>query len=163
MLHIYLLTVRFRAFPAESSKSWQQHLLDHFFFDAEDRMVRLHALNMKGARSKYLKDLFIQYRGAVAAYDEGLIKNDAVLATAVWRNIYGADEKVDVRALGEIVSYMRRCASKLDQVEDEVLAMGSVKFGNIGREKTLVMERSKLLDEPFVAGDSDPVEPPKEA
>jgi len=31
-----------------------------------------------------------QYRGAVTAFDEGLVTSDPVLAAAVWRNLFGA-------------------------------------------------------------------------
>jgi cytochrome b pre-mRNA-processing protein 3 len=38
----------------------------------------------------YMRDMFHQYRGAVAALDEGIMGSDAVLAAAVWRNLFGA-------------------------------------------------------------------------
>lgn len=37
-----------------------------------------------------MKDMLEQYRGSVAAYDEGLVSGDAVLAAAIWRNVFGA-------------------------------------------------------------------------
>jgi cytochrome b pre-mRNA-processing protein 3 len=36
-----------------------------------------------------MKDVLEQYHGSISAYDEGLIKGDAVLAAAIWRNIFG--------------------------------------------------------------------------
>ncbi|TAQ87717.1 hypothetical protein B7494_g3949 [Chlorociboria aeruginascens] len=102
MLHMYLFTVRFRCFPAASMEVWQQHLIDHFFHDAEDRMVVNHKMTARGTRNRYLKDLFVQWRGLIAAYDEGIIKGDTVLAAAVWRNMFKADENVDVRHLAQI-------------------------------------------------------------
>lgn len=39
----------------------------------------------------YLRDMLYQYHGANMGYDEGLISgSDAVLAAAVWRNLFGA-------------------------------------------------------------------------
>ncbi|KAF8152614.1 hypothetical protein B0H34DRAFT_726820 [Crassisporium funariophilum] len=37
-LHIWMLTVRLRALPAEHGKYYQQALIDHFFIDIEDRI-----------------------------------------------------------------------------------------------------------------------------
>lgn len=37
-----------------------------------------------------MRDMLEQYRGSVSAYDEGLVAGDAVLAAAIWRNIFGA-------------------------------------------------------------------------
>lgn len=38
----------------------------------------------------YLRDMLYQYHGANLGYDEGLISdNDAILAAAIWRNLFG--------------------------------------------------------------------------
>lgn len=37
-----------------------------------------------------MTDMLEQYRGSVAAYDEGLVAGDPVLAAAIWRNVFGA-------------------------------------------------------------------------
>ncbi|RXW17004.1 hypothetical protein EST38_g8851 [Candolleomyces aberdarensis] len=37
-LHVWLLTVRLRALPAEHGRHYQQALIDHFFIDVEDRV-----------------------------------------------------------------------------------------------------------------------------
>ncbi|KAL9579537.1 MAG: hypothetical protein Q9203_006654, partial [Teloschistes exilis] len=65
-LHMYILHVRLRAFHPASAQTWHQHLLDHFFYTAEDRMVRDHNIAARGARNSYLKDLFVQWRGLLA-------------------------------------------------------------------------------------------------
>ncbi|KAI1805644.1 ubiquinol-cytochrome C chaperone-domain-containing protein [Daldinia bambusicola] len=121
MLHLYLVFARLRNLEPEAARSWQQQLTDHFFFDAEERMDRTHGIGSRGLRHRYLKDLFVQWRGIIAAYDEGLVKGDAVLAAAVWRNVFKAREDVDVRALAAIVSWMRLCLKMLDQISDEAL------------------------------------------
>ncbi|KAL8864156.1 MAG: hypothetical protein Q9198_010056, partial [Flavoplaca austrocitrina] len=145
-LHMYILTVRLRAFPAAHAPSWHQHLLDHFFYSAEDRLVREHNIQARSLRNKYLKDLFTQWRGLLAGYDEGLVKGDAVLATAVWRNVFGGKEDVDLVGLGEVVSYMRGVLKGLDEMEDEVVADGEIQFGDPRSQKKVVEARSKLLD-----------------
>ncbi|KAH9211001.1 ubiquinol-cytochrome C chaperone-domain-containing protein [Leptodontidium sp. 2 PMI_412] len=149
MLHMYLLAVRLRCFPAQSEKPWQQHLLDHFFHDAENRMTIYHNMHASGTRSKYLKDLFIQWRGLLAAYDEGLVKGDAVLAAAVWRNVFKASEDVDIKVLGQIVSYMRRALKGLDTLPDERISQATLEFGSPEVESVIVRQRSKMMDLPF--------------
>ena len=144
---MYLLTVRIRSFPPEYAPTWHQHLLDHFFYVAEDRMVRLHGIHAHSVRNKYLKDLFVQWRGLMAGYDEGLARRqDAVLATAVWRNIFCADEEVDLRGLGTVVSYMRGVLGGLAAMEDGDLTEGGVEFGDPGGEKSVVMARSRMME-----------------
>ncbi|KAI4110523.1 MAG: hypothetical protein LQ339_001389 [Xanthoria mediterranea] len=145
-LHMYILTVRLRAFPATHAPSWHQHLLDHFFYAAEDRLVRDHNIQARSLRNKYLKDLFTQWRGLLAGYDEGLVKGDAVLATAVWRNVFGGKEDVDLVGLGEVVSYMRGVLKGLDGMEDEVVAEGEIQFGDPRSQRKVVEMRSKMMD-----------------
>ncbi|KAK5141201.1 Serine carboxypeptidase 3, partial [Cryomyces antarcticus] len=67
-------------------------------------MATYHGMVARGTRNKYLKDLFIQWRGVLAAYDEGLIRGDAVMAAAVWRNVFKGDENVDAEKLALIVA-----------------------------------------------------------
>lgn len=95
-LHMYLVTVRLRAFDDQAQfRDYQRYLIEHFSNAAEDKMLILHSMGARGIRNRYLKDLFIQWRGLLAAYDEGMIQGDAVLAAAVWRNLWKAKEDVD--------------------------------------------------------------------
>ncbi|KAF2497528.1 hypothetical protein BU16DRAFT_525174 [Lophium mytilinum] len=144
-LHMYLLTVRFRLFPKAHAPAWHQHLLDHFFHNAEDRMETYHGMVARGVRNKYLKDLWIQWRGVLAAYDEGLVKGDAVLAAAVWRNVFKADPAADVKAIAEIVSWMRREVRRLGEASDAEIAAGWTFKGDPGEEAPAVELKSKLM------------------
>ncbi|KAN0082148.1 Ubiquinol-cytochrome C chaperone domain containing protein [Elaphomyces granulatus] len=124
-LHMYLLTVRLRALPSrESVLTHSRHLIDHFSHNAEHRMVVLHKLSSRSIRNKYLKDLFLQWRGILAAYDEGLVKGDAVLGAAVWRNLWKASpigpdgkEELDWTQVAYVVAYIRRVLSELSRVD----------------------------------------------
>ncbi|KAK4650665.1 Serine carboxypeptidase 3 [Podospora pseudocomata] len=124
MLHMYLLVVRFRDMPKIQQTTFQDGLVNHFFYEAEAKMDLVHNLTSRVIRQKYLKDLFVQWRGLVLAYDEALAKDsDAVLAGAVWRNLYKADENVDVRRLAAAVGYMRRGMADLAHKGEEDLVM----------------------------------------
>lgn len=74
------------------------------------------------------------------------MKGDAVLATAVWRNVFGGKEDVDLVGLGEVVSYMRGVLKGLDGMEDEVVAEGEIQFGDPRSQRKVVEMRSKMMD-----------------
>ncbi|KAK3902355.1 mitochondrial putative 3-oxoacyl-synthase [Staphylotrichum tortipilum] len=120
MLHMYLLVVRFRGFDAAAQQAYQAPLVNHFFHEAEAKMEDVHHITSGAMRQRYLKDLFVQWRGLILAYDEGIVKGDAVLAAAVWRNLFKADEEVDVRALAAVVAWMRGALMALGSMSDEM-------------------------------------------
>jgi cytochrome b pre-mRNA-processing protein 3 len=164
MLHMYLIAARFRCFPTLSqTQTWQQDLLDHFFYDAENRMMVNHNMHARGTRNKYLKDLFIQWRGLLAAYDEGIYKGDAVLAAAIWRNVFKANENVDIKVLAQIVSYMRRALKGLDSMPDETLMSVDLQFGSPKDEANVVAMKSKMMDLPFEKAPGKDFPPTKKA
>ncbi|KAL4869966.1 hypothetical protein BDV12DRAFT_67758 [Aspergillus spectabilis] len=155
-LHMYLLTVRLRALPShESLQTYSRHLIDHFSHNAEHRMDVLHGLTSRTIRNKFLKDLFIQWRGLLAAYDEGLIKGDAVLGAAVWRNLWKASyntpdgKEIEWEKVARVVAYMRRVLSELSKMDeaDLIFELGSPKGGKPGifspsdADKLLVNEK----------------------
>ncbi|KAK5990034.1 CBP3-like protein [Cladobotryum mycophilum] len=107
MLHLYLLNARIRMFERDMYRNWQQQLIDHFFFECEKKMHIDHNITSSALRQRYLKDIFVQWRGLLLAYDEGLIKGDAIMASAVWRNLFKGSPDVDPRALLAIVGWMR--------------------------------------------------------
>ena len=113
-------------------------------------MISSHRISARSIRNKYLKDLFLQWRGLTAAYDEGLARgSDAVLATALWRNVFKADPEVDLRKLGLVVSYLRGILNGLESIEDEGIAGGEVVFGELRSEKEGVLVKSKMMKAAF--------------
>ena len=118
MLHLYLLNARIRQFDREAYRRWQQQLVDHFFFEAEKKMHVDHGITSSALRQRYLKDIFVQWRGLLLAYDEGLVKGDAVLASAVWRNLFKGSPDADPRALLAIVGWMRSSLAALEAASD---------------------------------------------
>ena len=110
-------------------------------------MEQLHEMDARMVRSKYLKDLFIQWRGVLAAYDEGLVKGDAVLAAAVWRNIFKGSEDVKGVDLAMVVSYLRREVANVGRMSDEEIARGAITFADPNSEKSVVLMESHLMRE----------------
>lgn len=82
----------------------------------------------------------------MAGYDESLVKGDAVLATAVWRNVFKGEPETDLRRLGEVVSYMRGVLEGLGEMDDKAVAGGEVVFGDPESEREGVLVRSRGLD-----------------
>jgi cytochrome b pre-mRNA-processing protein 3 len=143
---MYMLQVRFRMFPTTHAPVWVQHLTNQAFYAAEDRLVIWHKFNANTLRQKYLKDMFAQWRGVLLSYDEGLVKGDAMLAAAIWRNLMGSREDADFEKLAQIVGYMRRELKRLDNATDDEVANGQWKFkGDPGEEASLVKTTSRLM------------------
>jgi cytochrome b pre-mRNA-processing protein 3 len=143
---MYMLQVRLRMFPEEQAQVWLQHIANHAFFAAEDRLVVWHKFHANSLRQKHLKDMFSQWRAVLLSYDEGLMKGDAMLAAAVWRNLMGAREDVDFEKLAQIVGYMRRELKRLDDASDDEVAIGSWRFGaDPGAEAKVVKLPSRMM------------------
>ncbi|KAI9693559.1 MAG: Protein cbp3, mitochondrial [Bogoriella megaspora] len=149
MLYMYLILVRMRYFPTDQFTNYNQHFVNHFFQDAEDRMAKYHGMVAAGVRQKHLKDLFTQWRGALTAYDEGLIRGDAVLATAVWRNIFKANIEVDVEKVAAVAGYMRRCLRMLDTINNTQIERAKIDFPGLEKDELLVKAESPRLKAPF--------------
>ncbi|KAI1976063.1 Serine carboxypeptidase 3 [Ophidiomyces ophidiicola] len=167
-LHMYLISVRLRALPStESFQTFSRHLFDHFSNHAEDRMDVIHNIRSRAIRVKYLKDLFLQWRGVIAAYDEGLVKGDAVLAAALWRNLYKGSyvsvqneaNEIDWNKIAQVVLYMRKVLGELAPLEEADMAhsVGGEKglFKSSQTDDRLVSLEARSLQEPFVP---EPVE-----
>ncbi len=154
-LHMYLLTVRLRALDSQAVyQNYQRYLLEHFSQAAEDKMNILHGMSARGIRNRYLKDLFLQWRGLLAAYDEGLVKGDAVLAGALWRNMFKGDEEVNWTKVAVVVGYMRKVTSMLANVEvKEIAAVLDGRDGIFEEAKKdlfrSTVKSSKGIEEPF--------------
>ncbi|KAK4541301.1 hypothetical protein LTR36_008059 [Oleoguttula mirabilis] len=158
-LHMYMMTVRLRCFPKEHAGIWHQNLLDHFFYAAEDKMAVWHGMTARGVRNKYLKDLWLQWRGLLLSYDEGLIKGDAVLATAVWRNLFKSSEEADIADVALVTAYMRRQLLRLDEMGDDVFASGEVDFEGPAAVKALAEKQSPWMHKSFSSEDLKELEP----
>lgn len=122
MLHLYLINARVRCFERDTYRNWQQQLIDHFFFECEKKMHLDHGMTSSALRQRYLKDIFVQWRGLLLAYDEGVIKGDAILASAVWRNLFKGSPDVDPRALVAIVGWLRAGLQQMETIKDEDIA-----------------------------------------
>lgn len=143
MLHLYLVIVRLRCLEKDAWQAWQNQLVNHFFQHAEDTMTLNHGMTSRMVRSTHLNSLFQTWRGVILAYDEGLVKGDAVMAAAVWRNVFRSKEDVDVRHVAAIVSWMRLTLRNLDRMLDPALL-----YHGAGVFKTQPTAELSVVDEP---------------
>ncbi|CAG8490282.1 5988_t:CDS:2 [Funneliformis mosseae] len=112
LLHIWMLMVRFRV--ENEGKIFMQQLVNHLFEDAEWRM-----------REDY-GDLLSQFHGGVMAYDEGMCKDDPVLASALWRNILITEGSAHNMAC--LVKHVRHELRRLDNLSYESIIEGKIRF-----------------------------------
>ncbi|KAK9710598.1 Serine carboxypeptidase 3 [Basidiobolus ranarum] len=84
-LHVWMLMVRLRAEP--NGKEIVQQMVNFYFLDAEQRIKDAGVTSSKIVTST-VKDLVAGFHGGVMAYDEGMCKDDPVLAAALWRFVF---------------------------------------------------------------------------
>lgn len=90
-LHVWLLTTRFRALPPPYGRLYIQELINHFFLDAEYRLRSVYGPKCPERIIKtQMVDLRNQWNGTTLSYDVALMKGDAELAAAIWRNVFAA-------------------------------------------------------------------------
>ncbi|EGD94696.1 hypothetical protein TESG_02204 [Trichophyton tonsurans CBS 112818] len=172
-LHMYLLTVRLRGLPtSEAFQVYNRYLFEHFSQAAERRMVEVHGITSRTVRVSYLKDLFVQWRGAIAAYDEGIVKGDAQLAAAVWRNLFKGlptdhkGEELDWAKIAKVVLYMRRSLDNLAEFQTQevifafIQGAGPDMFFNPA-ELSIFARKTQGTEESSSSSQGSPLGPPR--
>lgn len=111
-LHIWMCLGKLRAHGSDG-----QHLAQTLFDNFWDDMVVV--IRSKGVKelqvNKHLVELQEMFFGAALAYDEAVASSDAVLAAALWRNLYGFE--VDAQKLEKAVQYVRRESATIDKMD----------------------------------------------
>ncbi|OAA48283.1 Ubiquinol-cytochrome C chaperone [Beauveria brongniartii RCEF 3172] len=158
MLHLYLINARLRCFDRDEYRNWSQQMIDHFFFECEKKMHLDHNITSSALRQRYLKDIFVQWRGLLLAYDEGLVKGDAILASAVWRNLFKGDPEADPRALVAIVGWIRSSLSALEGTSDMTFPQQAAEV----LEKPVDVFWTRL-EAPFLSDQGDNAQRPQQA
>ncbi|RUS23324.1 ubiquinol-cytochrome C chaperone-domain-containing protein [Endogone sp. FLAS-F59071] len=125
-LHVWMLMVRLRA--EKDGRVYTQQLVNRLFEDAEDKM-RAHGITSNRIIASYVKDLIAQFHGGVIAYDEGMCKDDPVLAAALWRNLFATASDHEAVDLACVVRYVRRELKALDNADSQLVMAGTIEFG----------------------------------
>ncbi|BFZ56545.1 Serine carboxypeptidase 3 [Savitreella phatthalungensis] len=127
-LHLWLLMVRMRALERGVGHHYQQELTNHLFNDAEARLRVVYQIRDGRIVKTYMKDLLLQWNGATAAYDEALNQDDTVLAAAIWRNVFSAQEDPDPAAIALVVKHVRKNLYMLEKLTDEQMLKAQYEF-----------------------------------
>ncbi|WBW74960.1 mitochondrial respiratory chain complex III assembly protein Cbp3 [Schizosaccharomyces osmophilus] len=118
-LHLWILQTRIRGLQPQEKQALSQALVTRFFEDMEFRIHKDYRINSDRITGMYLKDLFQQQTGAIFGYDQSMLGNDAVLATAIWRNLFAGSQNVDLSILAEIVAFVRLNVFELSNTSNE--------------------------------------------
>jgi hypothetical protein len=130
-----MLHTRLRCYPPRTTRMYQQMLTDAFFEDIEMRIYFEYNIKSQRFIQKQMKEFFENFRGITIAYDEGIVKSDAVLAAAFWRNLYQSSQTaVDFEKLAKIVNYFWKNMKLLDMSGQKAFQAGE--FGFLSPDRT---------------------------
>ncbi|KXS19898.1 hypothetical protein M427DRAFT_152336 [Gonapodya prolifera JEL478] len=126
-LHMWMLSTRGRA-AGEAWQSMWRDMSEILWTDCEKRMYEGGVTNFT-LINRGLKDLLAAHYGHLLAYDEGLSKGDAILAGALWRNLFSESSDVSILDICTAIKYVRHELVKLDRASsEEIIAAGNT-FG----------------------------------
>ncbi|KAJ3414002.1 hypothetical protein HDV05_007209 [Chytridiales sp. JEL 0842] len=111
VLHIWIYNVRLRS-EGPAGKTIKQEVFNTLWLDVE---LRLHKSGVRTGLGKIVSDLISSFYGQTLAYDEGLYEGDAVLASALWRNMCGARD-ISATELKDMVAYVRNHLQNVDRL-----------------------------------------------
>jgi len=141
---MWMLKVRIRMYPKEMADHWNVMLTNHFFWECEKTLDFEHLLGA-GQRKDSLKDYHKIWIGTILAYDEGLVHGDAVMAAAIWRQVWNGDENADPIKIALVTADVRRELARLAKLDDHVMARGYVGFGQPIAETEVLMSPAAFL------------------
>ncbi|ORZ10487.1 ubiquinol-cytochrome C chaperone-domain-containing protein [Absidia repens] len=124
-LHVWMLMVHLRVH--DQGKLYIQEVVNRLFEDSEAR-IREHGISQQRMIDSYIKDLVAQFHGGVVAYDEGMCKDDPVLAAALWRNLF-APTSNSATDLAYVVQFIRQELKALEAFDGDKLTDGVIEFG----------------------------------
>jgi len=104
-----------------------QRFFDTMFADFDRSLREMGTGDLRVGRE--IKRMAAAFYGRVAAYEEGLAADDAALAAALLRNLYGTAPPA-AASLQAMAQYVRRAADKLDEQAAAELLAGRVAFGD---------------------------------
>jgi cytochrome b pre-mRNA-processing protein 3 len=126
-LHVYLILRRLRD-EGKRAERLAQRLFD-LMFDDMDMSLRELGVGDLGV-GRRVKAMAKALYGRIGAYDAGLDGDDATLAAALARNLYGT-ASASPSELAALCRYVRREAHRLKSHTFEALSAGRIAFGTL--------------------------------
>ena len=134
LLHVWLVLVRLRFSPADQKRDADllaQEVFNKLWTDMEIRITDElgHTPGKAFVLGKQMKAYSQFYYGSVVAYDEALLGSDALLAEALWRNIFHLDtQHTSPSDLYALTFYLRRQLSSFADKKLDLLANANLSF-----------------------------------
>jgi cytochrome b pre-mRNA-processing protein 3 len=126
-LHLWMIFVRIRK-EGPGMKQLSQEVFDNFWNDMQQGMF--HSLGVQSlalnTRTRELQNVFY---GTAVSYDFALGTSDALLAAALYRNLFGLEGRAV--HVNKMTAYVRKQLQMLDQLESEVFLSGQWKFSKV--------------------------------
>lgn len=113
-LHVWMILLRAMAEGSESGEDgrfMRNCIVEAMWDDVNKRAKKLGASNPSGVR-KQIQVLSEQFQAALLAYDEGIMADDKVLASALWRRFFEKNCE-NYENLEALVKYVRLNVSTL--------------------------------------------------
>jgi cytochrome b pre-mRNA-processing protein 3 len=126
-LHMFLVLNRLKA-DYDATADFSQALFDAMFADLDRGLREMGASDM--GVGKRVKEMAKGFYGRIKAYDEGLAGDDAMLAEALRRNLYGTVEPRP-EAVAAMVRYLRHQVEALAPQPAENFFSNNIKFAPI--------------------------------
>lgn len=137
-LHVWMLLVRAMAEGSESGQDGRflrNSIVEAMWSDVNTRAKKLGVSCFGVSRMSFSKLLFFQannpsgtkaqievlseqFQAALIAYDEGIMSDDKVLASSLWRRFFEKSSQ-DYIAIEELVKYVRTQVNMLDSLNSE--------------------------------------------
>lgn len=132
-LHCWLILTRVMSEGAESGEDGRflrNCIVESMWADVQSRAKKLSAENPSASR-RQVGILGEQFQGALIIYDEGLMSDDKILASALWRRFFEMKCE-DYSKLEKLVKYVRISAVQLDNMtREELLSKPNIEWKNI--------------------------------
>jgi len=126
-LHAFLVLNRLKRENDARAASLAQNLVDYFVEDM-DRSVRELGVGDMGV-ARRVKQMAQALYGRAAVYEQAVAAaNDALLTTALGRNLYGTRENVPPDEIALVARYVRAAATALSGQSIDALVAGQIAF-----------------------------------
>eukprot|EP00029_Vermamoeba_vermiformis_P012810 TRINITY_DN7769_c0_g1_i1.p1 TRINITY_DN7769_c0_g1~~TRINITY_DN7769_c0_g1_i1.p1 ORF type:complete len:299 (+),score=46.13 TRINITY_DN7769_c0_g1_i1:38-934(+) len=133
VLHIWMVVVRCRSLAVEDPRGvtlLETQLASLFWEEVEQEIMLIGETSNPLIVGKNRNLMLKYYMGALVAYDESILDGDAILADAIWRNVFGQDRNItSLENVYKLVEYVRRETHNLETNTQPLLEKGFVAWG----------------------------------
>jgi len=118
--------VRLRPNETIGNKLLMVKLVKLMWKDAEER-AKLLGVMSASTKKQLFKKLNLQFRGVLIAWDEGVMGDDLVLVSTVWRNLFECRVDANLEDIELMVKYVRMNMQHLENMDlNEVKEHGMI-------------------------------------